>query len=387
LGEFDGVKVNNGGFGSAIALVPGSRTDFYLLTDRGPNYDTIGTTQKGFPIPNFTPQIGRFRLNGSTLTQVGVIEIKDPTGKNITGRPNPVGMGATGEKAVDIDGNSLSEDPYGLDPEGLVALADGTFWLSDEYGPHLVHLDATGKEIERINPFGSGTGGRTLPKVLAKRRANRGMEALTITPDGKTLVGIVQSQLDNPTTAVRTTSRAVRVIAFDLATASTKQYVYLLDSAPMVVSEIAAITNTSFLVIERDQLFPGDTKAAPATLKAIYKIDIGGATDISDPANSDNGKKVGEKTIEQLTVDELRAAGITPVTKELTVDMLKIPGGFPHDKLEGLAIIDANTIVVSNDDDFGISSAGGKLVAKLLPMTGQVDNSVVRFIKLDKSLH
>jgi hypothetical protein len=211
------------------------------------------------------------------------------------------------------------------------------------------------------------------------------MEGITITPDGKTLVGIMQSQLDNPTTAVRSTSRVTRLVTFDIATGATKQYVYLLDTPATVNSEIAAITNTTFLILERDQAFPGDEKA-PAKLKAIYKIDISASTDIGDPANSDNGHKAGDKTIEQLTVDELRAAGITPVTKELVVDLLLLPGGFPHDKAEGLAIIDDRTIAVSNDDDFGISSAEGKLTAKVLPANKQIDSGTVRFIKLDKPL-
>lgn len=39
----------------------------------------------------------------------------------------------------------LETDRYGLDSEGLVALKDGTFWVSDEYGPHIIHFDTTGK--------------------------------------------------------------------------------------------------------------------------------------------------------------------------------------------------------------------------------------------------
>lgn len=42
----------------------------------------------------------------------------------------------------------------------------------------------------------------TLPQEFSYRRANRGMEGLTITPDQKTLVGIMQSTMDLPTKAV-----------------------------------------------------------------------------------------------------------------------------------------------------------------------------------------
>ena len=35
----------------------------------------------------------------------------------------------------------LPKDPNGYDSEGLVALKDGTFWVSDEYGPFITHFD------------------------------------------------------------------------------------------------------------------------------------------------------------------------------------------------------------------------------------------------------
>lgn len=138
---------------------------------------------------------------------------------------------------------------------------DGTFWISDGYGPHLVHFDATGKTIERINPFGTGTGGRTLPLVLARRRPNRGMEGLTLTPDGKTLVGRVQSPLYNPSAAAVAGSTVLRIVTFDLASGATKQLVYLMENAALTgCSEIAALTSTTFLALERT----GPTPRSPS---------------------------------------------------------------------------------------------------------------------------
>ena len=122
----------------------------------------------------------------------------------ITGLPNK-SFGSTGETPYNLDGSVVSLDPdgdgiqgfdeSGLDSEGLVALRDGTFWVSDEYGPHIVHFDANGKEVERINPFAAdprNKAGRLLPAELSTRWPNRGMEGLTITPDGKTLVALLQ---------------------------------------------------------------------------------------------------------------------------------------------------------------------------------------------------
>ena len=78
-----------------------------------------------------------------------------------------------------------------------------------------------------------------------------------------------------------------------------------------MVSEIAAVTNTTYLVLERDQLYPGDPKS-PSKLKRIYKIDISQATDLSDPADGRNGRLVDGRTLEQLSEAELKQAGFVP---------------------------------------------------------------------------
>jgi hypothetical protein len=51
---------------------------------------------------------------------------------------------------------------------------------------HILFITVPMVELERISPIGVNTGTRKLPAVLAKRRANRGMEGMCMTPDGKT---------------------------------------------------------------------------------------------------------------------------------------------------------------------------------------------------------
>ena len=223
LADVGGVKVNNGGYGSSLVQDANDPAVFYMLTDRGPNIDGTITGSKVFSSPKFVPQIGKFRLVDSTLVLEKVIELKNENGVAINGLPNPVGQGGTGETALDIAGNSLGTSVDGLDSEGMAIAPDGSFWISDEYGPHIVHFDATGKTIERINPFGNGKGGRKIPLVYARRRANRGMEGLTITPDGKTLVGIMQYPLYNPSAAAISGSVVTRILTYDIAAGTAKE--------------------------------------------------------------------------------------------------------------------------------------------------------------------
>ncbi|WP_069659900.1 esterase-like activity of phytase family protein [Arcticibacter eurypsychrophilus] len=380
-----GIKVYNGGFGSGVAVDPNEPDVFYMLTDRGSN--VAGQIANSIIIgkPDFDPQIGKFRLKDGKLFLESVIDLKNEAGAKLNGIPNPVGMGASGETAYNLNGVVIAPSANGIDSEGLVRLADGSFWISDEYGPHIAHFDANGKMIERINPFGTGTGGRKIPAVFANRRANRGMEGLAITPDGKTLVGIMQSPMYNPSKTAIANSTVLRILTFDIATGATKQYAYLMDNITLTgVSDIVAVNATTFLTIERDGLF-GGAASNPAIFKKVFKIDLSGATDISDAANGTAGKLYGGKTVEELNNQAgLQGAGIVPVTKTLVLDLLKdLPSVYPHDKAEGLALLPGNILVISNDDDFGVVDNGASGFAqKILPLTNAVDRNRLYFVKL-----
>src|SRR5262249_41016164 len=368
---------------------------------------------KAFAIPTFTPQIGKFQLANGQLIKTGTITLKDAAGNPLNGLPNKVGFGSTGEVAIDANGNFIdtSHNVNGIDSEGLVALADGTFWVSDEYGPLLTHFDATGKIIEQVTPFGPNAQGHQLPGVLGKRRVNRGMEGLTVTPDGKTLVGIMQSPLINDITQGQTSSTAaLRIVTYSLdpaALGQTKQYLYLLDDPATLggsVSEITAIDSTTFLVDERDGAFPGDPAGA-SKQKRIYQISIAGATDVGvagiagDTLDPSKGLLIGGTTTVENYVRNLntqpalallQAHGINPATKTLKLDLLTDIGDaskvYAHDKVEGLALINGGrTLVLSNDDDFGVVNGAtpGSIATKTIPTLPGTPADFTQFLFID----
>jgi hypothetical protein len=350
-----------------MALKPGSARDFYLLTDRGPNYDGVGTpAPKRFPDPSYAPRIYPAHIAGTKLQLGAPIILKGPDGSPMSGLPIPAGdCGSTNEVGQTVGGAPLAADPLGLDPEGIVALADGTFWLSDEYGPFMVNFDATGREVRRFAPCGASP---ELPAVYARRRPNRGMEGLTITPDGQWLVGIMQSPLRNPSSAVDN-SLVTRILFKHISNGTTREYLYLLDRSGLQGnSEILALSSTRFLVIERDGTFLFG--APSATLKKIYEVDITDATDVSALGGFNQLSVGGTKTLEQGSPAELAAAGINAGIKTLRVDLLAL--GYPHDKPEGLALAPGGWLFVINDDDFGIVSQGGVLGQKVLPPSSVV---------------
>lgn len=386
------MEIRNGGYGSDMVAHPSNPTQFYALTDRGPNATFTGAQGKGkkFPTPDYTPRIGLFELqDNGDVKKIKDILLKRPDGTLITGLPNTTALGGTGETPYDANGNVIVEnmtlpfdettnpiklDDYGLDGEGLVALSDGTFWISDEYGPHIVHFNAEGVEIGRINAFSNDPRNTyTLPGEFANRRANRGMEGLAVTPDEKTLVGIMQSTMYNPSSAVKVND-IVRLVMINLTDGSVKQYLYKQEKTQNSQSGIVALSNTQFVVIERDGSFYNQNSSA---MKHLYKIDLSNATDIETIAASGNIKQddklgllIDGKTLEEITLaadgwTTLANAGIEKVSKSLLVDLIA-ETGYPHDKLEGMWLINDSTIGVINDDDFATWATGGVLEQKYL---------------------
>ncbi len=284
LGALEGpngssVLISGGGFGSSFAPVPGKPGWFYGVTDRGPNADNDGPAgDKVFANPTFNPQIGLFQLVGGKAVLQRTILLKAPDGTAYNGLPNPVTKtAASAEKTEDLYGNSIDPTvPYpvpgsspavtlnpdnGYDCEGLVALADGTFWISDEYGPFVTHFDSSGKEIERLSPWGADTGfglgqghkvdtSHPLPIELTLRTKNKGMEGLTVTPDGRTLVGIMQSALTVPDYGVDAKGKTikpanvapVRIVTVDLKTKAIHEYLYLLTNPATTAGAVSEIT-------------------------------------------------------------------------------------------------------------------------------------------------
>ena len=376
------MEIRNGGFGSAAFKDPKNKNRFYALTDRGPNADfkdDNNVSGKMFPTPDYTPRVALFEIQtDGTIKKISETLFKDRDSNLISGLPNPVNVGGTKEVPFDKNGARITDgsgndatDLYGLDSEGLVVLSDGSFWVSDEYGPHMVHFDASGKEIDRINPFADDN--RTsinLPAEFAKRWANRGMEGLAITPDETTLVGIMQSALDNP----KTRKDLTRIVTVNLQTHAIKQYLYKQDANGNSNSEITAIDNDTFLVIERNGKFYEKDSTA---VKNIYKITLSSGTELENitltagmEQNSTVGLTIDGKTLETISAETnswetLAAKGIVPVTKTLAVDMIT-EVGYPHDKMEGLILFNDTTLGVINDDDFATWVTSNVLEQKYL---------------------
>jgi len=358
----------------ARGLGPGR---WWAITDRGPNgtVERDGEELRTLLAPAFTPSLVLLRIDPAarldeTIVVERILPLAAATGKPLTGLPT----GGPGHLPVlSADGSAeLAPDPDGVDTEAVAQLADGTLWIAEEYGPSLLKVGPDGRALERHVPVGSGSTTaavphhETIPAVYARRRDNRGFEALAATPDGSRLWVLLQSPLDNPgTKAGRKMAKKtgnVRLLGFDpVAGRPTTEHVYRLGdpadpdhlTKPTPPDDgklcaMAALDDGRLLVLEQDD-------DGPARLYAV------GTAAASDTL----GWRPASGTDALEGIRDLAAAGIVPVTKTLVADLTDLraemrgqaDGGAPTDeplKLEGLAVIDERHVAVLNDDDFGV---------------------------------
>jgi hypothetical protein len=262
-----------------------------------------------------------------SLDRLHVLEITvDPATKTVTPRLVETRM-LTDESGRNFVGLASAYDQR-FDPEGIRVGRDGTLYLSDEYGPYVWQFTPEGKRIRTLTvpdkfqiAHPDPDEDREIAANTSGRVTNKGMEGLAITPDGRALFGIMQSPLiqDGGRKGVND-----RILKIDLATGATREYVYPLENPKTGVSEILAIDDHRFLVLERDG------QAGKSRFCKVFAIDVSGASDIS---------AIGTTAKNGLPLTGT-PAGVTPVAKRLYLDLLDPKFGLASDdfpaKIEGL---------------------------------------------------
>jgi len=364
-----------GGTGSAFEYAGGDT--FIAMPDRGPNankYNPVVDDTSSY-IPRFhtltaklTPSTGPLpftlspRLSATTLMwSPEALVYGDGKAANLPdGTPKLNGNGRfyfTG-RSDGFDPAKASSSPLDarLDPEGIRLSADGkTVFVSDEYGPHLYQLDrATGRRL-RIFTLPADLdvavpAAREADEIAANtqgRVANKGMEGLAITPDGKTMIGIMQTALLQDGGGGFT-----RIVTVDIASGATHQYAYPLTNVGKDgkikftgVSEIVAINDHELLVDERDGKGLGD--GTPAGFKNFYRIDLSKAQPVDGLSGADAlSARAVTKTLAFDLVAILTTGGVDPATIPAKIEGLAFG---PDVHMDGKTL---HTLWVVNDNDF-----------------------------------
>ncbi len=225
------------------------------------------------------------------------------------------------------------------DPESLVIMPDESFWIGEEFGPWLLHFSVDGELLAPPVELPDNVRSADHPLVVAHadtaRLANsRGLEAMDLAGDNKTLVSIVEGKVtgDAP--------KHLRVHRYDTAAGKwlTPTLIYELDADTGSVTEMSLIEANRFVVVERDEL-QGDAARA----KRVYSIDLD------------------------------RALPRKPLQKKLVIDLLAIgnsrglvvttPAGapfrFPYQTTESIQVLDRKHVVIVNDNNYPATGGRG----------------------------
>ena len=378
-------------FGSGLAFkgkAPNGDLEFYCLTDRGPNGDgpelpsLTGPGRMGskiFPAPGFTPSIGVLNVSARGAALMASLPILSAPGCKASGLPIPHGsLGNSAEIPVfdamvfDAAGKAIFHEG-GIDSEAIAFdRKRQLLWVTDEYGPFLACIDpATGVIAQRYAP-GSG-----LPPVLALRRANRGMEGMTLDPASDTIHAFLQSPLSDGKASYAPTgekekierfARFTRWIEFDPASGSTRRMLaYPLDGSEYAggrtgnakLGDLVALGDSKFVVIEQGEGSDGKI------FNKLMLVEIGAATDIGAAAYNPDTSDLEKSSMSGKAVHGASWSRVVPLTKTLLLNLNEI--GWLAEKAEGLALVDESTLAMSNDNDFGMktrvyNAAGAELV-------------------------
>lgn len=246
-----------------------------------------------------------------------------------------------------------------LDIESVRRGADGTLWFGDEFGPYLVHTDPNGRVLEAPIPlpnlrrFPNVLGGAAVnpfvqapsnPQLSSPADANipdsGGFEGMAVNRAGTRLYPLLEKALNGDPLRTR---RLIQEFSIRTRAYTGETWGYLTEGPTYSIGDMTPLSDRTFLVIERDQ-GTGDASdprfTNPARWKRIFKVDL-------DRADAD-GNLVKEEIVDLMKLYDPRdVVGDGRIENVLT---------FPFVTIEDLLVLDDETLLVINDNNFPFSS-------------------------------
>lgn len=227
-------------------------------------------------------------------------------------------------------------------------------WFGDEFGPYLVKTDTSGtvlrSEISLPGVYAPQHKDVIAGSAIANLGSSGGFEGMAINRRGDKLYTLLEK------TVTGDMAKTLRINEFDIDDEAYTgvSYVYPLDSEGNAIGDMTAIDDHRFLVIERN----GDTATSGTPFKKIFIVDI------QDVASDGTLRK--SEWVDLMNIadpDDLNGDGKTTFT-------------FPYVTIEDLLILDAQTLLVINDNNFPYG--GGRELAS--------DNTELLKIRLAKPI-
>jgi hypothetical protein len=252
---------------------------------------------------------------------------------------------------------------FDFDPESFVLAPDGSFWVSDELGPFLLHFAADGRLLEPPVAVPGVRSPQNPLLDLSDREhperptvaTSRGFEGLAISPDGGTLFALLEGAVAGDD------ARDLRIYRFDVAARR-------FADAPLKVrlEEPAQLVNLAALVDARGGRVYPDAVVPPAGPHSIGELKAVNAHELLMIERDNLGDDERPPRFKKLFLLDIAAAAAArggQVGKRLLLDLLAIPDpsgisgagdpfGLPFYTIESVYPIDDGTLVIASDNNF-----------------------------------
>ncbi len=423
MGASSGLSITNWGYNSGTATFTGI---FNVLPDRGYNTGSIFSNYSArvHEVPfTFTPYYGSAAVPQnqiamtfntaltSSTTKFSYIDgatTKFTTGLNAAAVNTLFGQSVGTAPAANGPGGS-TENLISFDAEAIHVFADGSGFVSDEYGAYIARFNSS-KQFTRFIQLPDAARPRVagnlnfdaLAAPTNGRRNNQGIEGLSVSPDNSRLFALMQSALIQDTIAGNQSGRFnSRFFVYDIAGTNVDDPVLIGEHVVQLPrydlkgnnsgidttasqSEIVAISNSQFLMLPRDGNGLGKADTNPPVTKTVDLVDISSATNILGLYDGIGG---------QIVVSGALRSTITPATSTVVVNLLSgtdlakfgfntntsSPNQFTiPEKIEGMALVpDTSTastddyfLFIANDNDFQSSNVQMLNAAGTIPAVG-----------------
>ena len=317
---------------------------------------------------------------GLSLTQT--LGLVDGNGTPTTGL-DPTGVRAAARGFPDLPTGKNGR--VSLDSEGVVRGRDGSFWVSDEYGPGIFRFNAAGQMLNAIRPpdalipirngvqnFSSNNppAGDPAPNPanpVTGRQNNQGYEGLAISPDGRTLTALLQSAARQDGGNAPATRFFTRMLSYDITNPAAPrlaaEYVVRLPqfvnaaSTTLVAaqSELLQLNRTQFLMLSRDSGV-GFSLADPTSRhRVVNLVDVSGATNIAGTAFDSATTPVAPSGVLASGITTASVRPFLDINDNTQLARFGLRNGAPNDrntlyeKWEGMALAPALNRARPND--------------------------------------
>jgi len=277
-------------------------------------------------------------------------------GENYPGTP----VSVTGPVPVDTaikSGRLLTGADF--DIESIRRTADGTFWFGDEFGPFLIHTDKDGRVLDvpvplpNVHSFATAVNGDNInpsiqspsnPLLASPQNANLpdsgGFEGMALNASGTRLYALLEKAINGDAQRNR---RWIHEFNPFTQKYTGKTFAYPVENDGNSIGDFTALSDDEYVVIERDA-GQGDASnsnfPSPAKFKKIYRVNLKEA--------DAEGNLIKHEVADLLNIyDPKDVAGDGKQNTVFT---------FPFTTIEDVLVLDNNTLLVVNDNNFPFSS-------------------------------